>query len=92
MFCKKGVLRNFAKFTGKHLCFSLFFKNVADSACNFIKKETLVQLFSCEFCEIFSEHLVIEDLRWLLLVFIVNLSICLLGRQNQFKIGAKFHF
>ena len=31
-------------------------------ACNFIKKETLVQMFSCEFCEIpknrlFTEHL-----------------------------------
>ena len=26
VFCKKGVLRNFAKFTGKHLCQSLFFK------------------------------------------------------------------
>ena len=28
-FCKKGVLRNFAKFTGKHLCHSLFFNKVA---------------------------------------------------------------
>ena len=27
--CKKGVLRNFAKFTGKHLHQSLFFKKVA---------------------------------------------------------------
>ena len=26
---KKGVLRNFAKFTGKHLCQSLFFNKVA---------------------------------------------------------------
>ena len=31
-------------------------------ACNFIKKETLAQVFSCEFCEIskntfFTEHL-----------------------------------
>ena len=26
---KKGVLRNFAKFTGKHLCQSLFFDKVA---------------------------------------------------------------
>ena len=26
VFCEKGVLRNFAKFTGKHLCQSLFFK------------------------------------------------------------------
>ena len=25
VFCKKGVLRNFAKFTGKHLLQSLFF-------------------------------------------------------------------
>ena len=24
MFCKKGVLKNFAIFTGKHLCWSLF--------------------------------------------------------------------
>ena len=41
MFCEKGVLRNFAKLTGKHLCQSLF-----------IIKETLAQMFSCEFCEI----------------------------------------
>ena len=29
LFCKIGVLRNFAKFTGKHLCESLFFNKVA---------------------------------------------------------------
>ena len=29
VFCKKGVLGNFAKFTGKHLCQSLFFNKVA---------------------------------------------------------------
>ena len=29
VFCKKGFLRNFAKFTGKHLCQSLFFNKVA---------------------------------------------------------------
>ena len=27
-FCEKGVLRNFTKFTGKHLCQSLFFNKV----------------------------------------------------------------
>ena len=27
--CKKSVLRNFTKFTGKHLCQSLFFNKVA---------------------------------------------------------------
>ena len=36
--------------TGKHLRQSLFL--VADQVCNFIKKETLAQVFSCEFCEI----------------------------------------
>ena len=29
VFCKKGVLRNFAKFTGKHLCQSFFLNKVA---------------------------------------------------------------
>ena len=28
VFCKKGVLRKFSKFTGKHLCQSLFFNKV----------------------------------------------------------------
>ena len=26
VFCRKGVLRNFAKFAGKHLCHSLFYR------------------------------------------------------------------
>ena len=55
---RKAVLRNFAKFLGKHLCQSLFLNN----ACNFIKKATLAQVFSYEFCEIskntsFIDHL-----------------------------------
>ena len=59
---KKGVLINFVKFTGKHLCQRLFFKKVAGLGLNFIKKETLAQVFSCEFCEIsmntfFTEHI-----------------------------------
>ena len=29
VFCKKGVLKNFAKFTGKYLCHSLVFNKVA---------------------------------------------------------------
>ena len=29
VFCKKGVLRNFTKFTGKHLCQSFFFNRPA---------------------------------------------------------------
>ena len=53
MFCKKVLLRNFAKFTGKHLCQSLFFNKVAGLRPeSLIKKETPAKLFSCEFCEI----------------------------------------
>ena len=48
---RKGVLRNLAQLKWKHLCQSLF-----------LKKESLVQVFSSEFCEIsknifFTEHL-----------------------------------
>ena len=32
VFCKNGALRNFAKFTGKHLCQSLIFNKVAGGA------------------------------------------------------------
>ena len=51
---KKGVLKDFVKFAGKHLCQSLF--------SNFVKKEALAQVFSCEFCKIskntfYTEHL-----------------------------------
>ena len=52
---KKGVLGNFAKFTGKPLC--------RPQACNFINKEILVQVFSCEFCEIFKNTFFTEHLR-----------------------------
>ena len=45
VFCKKGILINFAKFTGKHLWVSFLIKLLD-------KKETLAQVFSCEFCEI----------------------------------------
>ena len=54
---KIGVLTNFAKFIGKHLCQNFFFNKVAGLVCNFINKETLTQVFSCEFCEIFKNTL-----------------------------------
>ena len=50
VFCKRDVFRHFAKFTGKHLCQSLYMSE--PQACNFIKKENLAQVFSCEFCKI----------------------------------------
>ena len=59
----RNVLRHFTKFTGKHLCHSLFFPE----SCNFIKKDTLTQLFFYEFCEISENIFFTEHLRRLLL-------------------------
>ena len=60
MFYNKGALRNFGKFTGKHPCQGLFFNKVAGrpekeitkKAFNFVKKESLAQVLSCEFGKI----------------------------------------
>ena len=42
VFCEKGVLRNFAKFTEKHLCQSLFFNKASGLAksCSVLKTQT----------------------------------------------------
>ena len=52
---KKAALRDFAKFTGKHLLIKL-------QALNFIKRETLAQVFSCELCEISKNTFFTENL------------------------------
>ena len=89
---KKGVLRNFAKFTGKHLCQSLSFNKVAGGACNFIKKDTLAQVFSYEFCEVskntfFTEHVWAPASRafsirfWILWICLI----CLFPTFQKFK-------
>ena len=76
VFYKKGVFKNFAKFIEKHRWQSLFFNKVAGNSCNFIKNETLAQVFSCKFCEISKNIFFTEHLRWLLLVkFILKLTI-----------------
>ena len=55
---KTGVFENFAKFTGKHLSQ----RCNLPLACYFIKKETLTQVFSCEFFEIFKNTFLTEHL------------------------------
>ena len=73
---KKGVLKNFAKFTGKHLCRSLFFNKVTGlSPAAMLIKETLVQVFSCEFCKI-SENTFLQNTsgRLLLNFFMTKIS------------------
>ena len=57
VFYEKGVHKNISKFTGKHLCQSLFFNKVAGL------KKSLTVVFSCEFCEIFKSIFFAELLR-----------------------------
>ena len=59
VFCRKGVLRNFGKFTGKHLCQSLFIESL-------LKNRLWHWCFPLNFAK-FLKTLFAEDLRWLLL-------------------------
>ena len=68
MFCKKGGLRNFAKFTGKHLCQNLFFKKVAGlRPATLLKKRAWHWCFPVNFTKFLRTPFYIEHLWWLLL-------------------------
>ena len=69
---KKGVIKNFEKFTGKRQRKSLFLNKV--EACNFIKKKTLAQVFSCEFREIFENTFLIQHVRATAYVFNIHVN------------------
>ena len=56
----KKVFLEISKNSQENTCVS-----VAE-VCNFIQKETLIKVFSCEFCEIFKTIFFIEHLLWLL--------------------------
>ena len=60
---RKGVLRNFAKFTGNTWARVSFLIKLQAKACNFIKKEALEQKLSCEFYDISKNTLFTEHLR-----------------------------
>ena len=51
---KKAVLKNFAKFIGKHLCWSLFLINLQTYKPATLLEKTPTQVLSCECCEIFK--------------------------------------
>ena len=59
VFCKQSILKNFTKFTGKHLWQSLFKLNCRSEPCNFINRETLSR-FSCEFYKFFKNAFLTE--------------------------------
>ena len=77
--CKSSVRRNSAKFTGKHLCQSLFFNEVAATF--------LAQLFPCEFCEFFKntfdeENLWIASFQYVLLFSMLQIVRAVITPQS----------
>ena len=55
MISKTGVFKNFATFTGKKLCWSLFFIKFQDWRLTFLfKKKTPTQVFFCGYCKFFK--------------------------------------
>ena len=73
VFCRKGVLRNFGKFTGKHLCQSLLFNKVAGlRTVTLLKTRFWYRCFPVNFSKFLKTPSVTEHLRWLLLKTPVN--------------------
>ena len=67
---KKGVLRNFPKLTGKHLCQSLFFNKVAGlRPASLLKKRRWHRCVLVNFAKHLETRCFKEHLRWLLLAF-----------------------
>ena len=68
VFCKKGVLRSFTKFTVKHLCQSPFFKKVAGlGPATLLKKRLWYRCFTMNFAKFLRTPFLTEHLRGLLL-------------------------
>ena len=60
VFCKKGILKKFRKIHRKIPVPEFLFR---PQVCIFIKKETLAQVFSYEFCKIFKNTFFTEHFR-----------------------------
>ena len=75
VFCKKDLLRNFAKFIGKHLCHSLFFNKVAGlRPATLFKKRLWHRCFPVNFVKFLRTLFFTEHLWWLLLNFVLRLA------------------
>ena len=69
VFCKKVVLRNFAKLTGKHLCQRLFFNKTAGlRPATLFKKRLWQRCFLVNFANSLRTPFFTEHFRWLVLL------------------------
>ena len=81
---KKGVLKNFEKSTGKHLCWSLFLIKL-------LKKRLQHRCFATNFAKLIRTRL-LQNTFWRLLLFppcIVNFN--MYAKPNFIKIGSNYY-
>ena len=76
VFCKKGVRRNFEKFTGKHLCQSLFFNK---------KHRLWHRCFPVIFAKFLRTPFLTEHLRWLLLYLAIGTEVQPIALEQEVK-------
>ena len=98
MFCKTGVLKNFANFTGKHLCWKLILKKVAGAILkNTCLEEhlrmTASQKRNIQICFKFQSHIDVyivtlnSEIQWVFLI----LSTFKTAKSNSFKVFLSWH-
>ena len=88
MFLNKGVLRNFAKFTGKYLCQSHVFNKVTGEArpVTLLKTWLWNKSFPMNFAKFLRTPFIIKHLRWLLLSIEKSLLVLKIdGNLSQLK-------
>ena len=103
LFCKKGVLRNLAKFTGRHLWQSLFFNKVPGlgpatllkkslRTATLLKKRPQRRCFPVSFAKFGRTPFLVEHLRWLLLTLenIFENSFLFYGQCYPATLGNQF--
>ena len=93
MFCKKGILRNSTKFTGKQLRQSLVFNKVAGQArpATLLKKRLWHRCFSVNFVEFLRTPFLWNTSGGCFCLNIFNAKlgyICLIGSSNSFSYRA----
>ena len=93
VFCKKGILKNVANFTGKHLCWSVFLIKLQAWRLAVSKLSTLTDVFPCKSCKLLRTPTLknICDCFWLILIvfFYYHLDVNLKTEViiNQLQIG-----
>ena len=78
LLCIKGVFRNFGKFTGKHLCQSVFFNKVAGlGPATLLKKRFWHRCFPVNVAKFLSKNNFFKNTSWQLLLYLLHVRVML---------------